>query len=136
VRYANQDILESGIDAANGISGVLDVRMAVDGAVVEGAVTGVDDKPMSGATVALIPDNKLRSRYKSITTDQRGSFSFKGVAPGNYKLLAWEVIDPGAHEDAEFVKPFESKAEKVAAKENGHFAFQIKAISVPKEGGR
>ncbi len=71
--------------------------------------------------MVLIPQEKDRrdvfSFYKTTTTDQAGNFSFKNLTPGDYKVFAWEDIEPGAYSDPEFVKPVESKGESVNIKE-------------------
>lgn len=133
IRYGSEDVLESGFDGATGAAGRLEIQFAADGAAIDGMVTGDDDKPLSGVTVALIPDNGMRSRYRTINTDQKGTFSIKGVAPGSYKLYAWEVLEMGSHEDPEFVKQYTSRAEKVDAKKEGRLSFTLKVIPAPKE---
>ena len=40
-------------------------------------IRGEDDKPVTGATVALIPDSKRYALYMSIATDQNGAFSLR-----------------------------------------------------------
>jgi hypothetical protein len=54
------------------------------------------------------------------------------VTPGDYKLLAWEDVEPNAYQDPEFVKPFESRAESLSLKKNDHKGVSTKAI--PREG--
>ena len=69
-----------------------------------------DEQPATAATVALVPDEPRRAQtrlYKGITTDQYGRFTIKGIAPGGYKLFAWEVVEEGAYQDPDFLKPFE-----------------------------
>ena len=55
--------------------------------------------------------------YKSLTTDQYGHFNLRGIAPGDYKLFSWNQVEDGAWEDADFLKPFEEKGEKVTVLE-------------------
>jgi hypothetical protein len=132
VRLGNQEMTDAGIDLTGGISGTLQITLSTAGAQVDGVIRGEDEKPVSGATVALIPDSKRYTLYKSTTTDQSGAFSFKGVTPGDYKLLAWEDIEQGAFQDPEFVKPFESKAQALSLKENERKTALLKVISAEK----
>ncbi len=37
--------------------------------------------------------NATTDANKSTSTDQYGQFSVRGIAPGDYKLFAWEAID-------------------------------------------
>ena len=58
-----------------------------------------------------------------------GSFALKSVAPGEYKLYAWDEIEDGAYMDPEFMKPFESKGESVSVKEGSQLSEQLALIS-------
>jgi protocatechuate 3,4-dioxygenase beta subunit len=133
VRFGSQDATEDGIDVSNGVAGSLQITLSQNGAQVDGTVAGEDGNPVSGATVVLIPDSRRHSLYKEMATDQRGGFSFKGVAPGEYKILAWEDIESGAYQDPEFLKPFESKAQALSLKENDRKVLSLK--SIPAESG-
>ena len=130
VRYANQDATDSGMDLSAGASGSMEVLVNPNGAEISGVVAAEDGKPMAGITVALIPNSRRYRLFKSDTTDQSGVFRFQGVAPGDYKLLAWEDVVSGAWYDPEFLKPLEGKAEAVTVKENDRTNVTLKAIPV------
>jgi hypothetical protein len=51
--------------------------------------------------------------YETATTGQDGNFTIRGVAPGDYGILAWEDIEPNAWLNADFLKPLESQAQRV-----------------------
>lgn len=51
--------------------------------------------------------------FKSTTSDQNGHYEFAVIAPGNYKLFAWEDVEPEAWEDSDFLKDYEKLGEKV-----------------------
>jgi hypothetical protein len=40
-------------------------------------------------------------------------FEILGLEPGDYSALAWDDIEPGAHQNREFVERFEARAVKV-----------------------
>jgi hypothetical protein len=71
--------------------------------------------------VTLLPDPLKAERndlYRMTTADQNGQFAMQGVPPGEYKLFAWEDVDPGAYMDPEFLKPHESRAQRVTVQAN------------------
>ncbi|MGD0301711.1 MAG: hypothetical protein ABSE86_31935, partial [Bryobacteraceae bacterium] len=68
------------------------------------------------------------TRYKTTDTDQNGHFVIKGLAPGEYKIYAWEDLEQGAEQDPDFMKPHESDGEKVSIKERAHETVQLKLI--------
>jgi 5-hydroxyisourate hydrolase-like protein (transthyretin family) len=92
VRLGSDDLLENGlqVEKGKGGGGTIQVVVGNSGAKLAGSVTQ-DDKPLIGARVRLIPDpetryNRLRSR--TTNTDQSGRFSFIGIAPGQYRVIA------------------------------------------------
>ncbi len=121
VRLGRQETLESGFDLTGPAAEPLEVFLSADGGRVEGEVVDDRKKPVRGAQVALVPDppkRELSHLYKSATTDQSGKFSLAGIAPGDYKLFAWDSADPGAWEDPDFLKPFEEFGKSVRAGPN------------------
>ena len=41
-------------------------------------------------------------------TDQEGRFTLRGITPGDYRIFAWEDIEPFAYFDAAVVKQYEA----------------------------
>ena len=132
IHMGNHEALESGLDLANGPGGPIRITLSGKAATVSGSISNADEKPVSGATVVLIPKpEKRRSRsqfYKTATTDQEGRFTIKGVQPGDYTAYAWEDVETMAWLDPEFVKPVESKGVAVTADPSGQHRLQLRAI--------
>jgi hypothetical protein len=131
-RLGEQDVLDTAFDFTPGVTGVLTLVLSPNGAQIEGSVANAKDEPAIGAKVTLIPNGANRSptRYKTAGTDQNGHFIIKGVAPGEYKIYAWEDIEEGAQEDPDFMKPHESDGQSVSIKEKAHESVQLKLIPV------
>lgn len=127
--------VEGVLDLSGGVRGILHIILSANGAQVDGAVRAEDGNPMPGAVAALIPNSGKSSLYRETTTDQSGAFSFKGVPPGDYKLLAWEDIDAGAYQDPGFVKQFEGQAVSVSLKENDRKTLSCKAVPAERSKG-
>jgi hypothetical protein len=126
VRYGGREVPESGLDMSGG--GPLEITLSATAAAVDGVVMDKDNKPVGGAMVALIP--KDGSPISGRSADENGIISFKGLKPGEYKLIAWEDVEQGAWMDPDFAKPFDSKAKTVKLDASGHEAVQLKAIAV------
>jgi hypothetical protein len=123
---------EDEIDLSGSVAGLLQITVSQAGGQLDGVVRNGEGNAVGGATVALIPASKRSSLYKGVTSDQSGGYSIKGIAPGDYTVLAWEEIETSAYQDPEFVKPFESKAEAVSFKENDRKALSLKATPAAK----
>lgn len=83
---------------------------------------------MPGAAVALVPALRRLSRFKEVTTDQFGEFHFEGIAPGEYKVFAWDHIEAGQYQDVQWLKKYEYKGQAFVAKPGGHETIALKAI--------
>lgn len=136
IRMGDQDVTDTGVDFTQGVpAGEMTVVLNPNGGQIEGTVQNSSSQPAAGVTVTLIPDASHRSvawLYKSTSTDQNGHFTMKGVRPGDYKLYAWEEIEPGAYQDPEYVKPYESAGEALSVKESAHENVQLKVVPSEK----
>jgi len=68
--------------------------LAADGGTVSGVVE-IGDDPAPGRSIDLVPDvpNSERSpNRRAATSDDEGRFTFAGVAPGDYRLYAWDEV--------------------------------------------
>jgi hypothetical protein len=141
IRMGDVDGLDAGLDLSGGSAGALDIVISPDGGQVDGTVTDSKGQLSSGMTVVLVPDAPRREQsalFKAASSDTAGHFSVKGIAPGDYKLFAWEDVETGAYQDPEFLKPFEGAGEAVTIREGGRENRQLKLIpaeSTPRSSG-
>jgi hypothetical protein len=112
------------------------VQMTIrNGGRVDGVVRNAKDEPVSESLVALIPPQNLRGNtllFKSQATDQEGRFSFRGVAPGEYLLLAWEEVEAGATRNSEFLKEFETRGTRVTVTAGSTTTSSVGVIPAPQ----
>jgi protocatechuate 3,4-dioxygenase beta subunit len=125
VRLGTDDVLTTGLEVAKGESeGTIQVAVSNSGAELTGSVMQ-DDKPMIGARVRITPDpetpyNRFRSR--TANTDQGGRFSFIGIAPGQYRVIAKvSGTDPG--------HAFASEPKRVSLWERDHKSIDLMVAS-------
>lgn len=121
VRLGADDVLTKGlaVEKAEG-GGTIQVVVSKNGAELAGSVTQ-DDKAMIGGRVRITPDpetpyNRLRSR--TARTDQTGHFSFVGLAPGQYRVIA---RDSGPEGD----NPVSSDPKNVSLSEHDHRTIEL-----------
>ncbi len=134
MRFGDQDVLESGLNVAAGAQGSLDVVLSPGGAQVAGAVTNEKGEPVPGATVALVPEAARRRQshlFRSAITDQYGSFTLQGLAPGDYRVFAWEEIEPGAWQDPDFLRAVEESGQSLSLREGARETRQLKTLPPP-----
>jgi hypothetical protein len=114
-------VFDSGF-AVGGEPGSLEIQLKSAGGVVSGTVLDVSRiRPLAYATVALLPERARRRNYAlhfDTISGADGKFAFTGVPPGNYVLLAWQSVTPGAWQNPIFLARFEDRAVTVLV-ENG-----------------
>jgi len=129
IRSGDNDVLNDGLTISQGANVRFEITLAVDAGKVEGTVTGKDDQPGVGATVVLVPETRFRTRsdlFQSVTTDQYGRFEFNMVPPGEYKVFAWDDVEPGIWNDPAFLKENEKRGEPVTVAANGRETVKVK----------
>jgi protocatechuate 3,4-dioxygenase beta subunit len=131
VRYAGSSALDDGFTVVRGTAGSLEIIISSQGAAVQGSVSDTDGLPVAGVWAVLVPSAPRRAQnrlYKTQTTDQYGHFILRGIAPGDYQLFSWDEVEDGAWEDADFLKPFEEKGEKVTVQEGDSKSVNLTTI--------
>lgn len=135
IRYGSDDVLAAGLNLTRGAGETLDILLSPAAGSVDVTVQDAKQQPAVGAIVVAVPDGAraaLPQFYKLAPTDQYGHATLRGVAPGEYKLYAWEEVDSNAWQDAEFRKPYEKSAESLSIAENARESKQLTVI--PGEG--
>lgn len=115
VRQGPQEVLESGLQIT-GAGVPLEVVLGSNAPSVTGTVNDSNGKPVPGLAVALVPDAPRRDQYHlylTSTTGDPGTFTFRNITPGNYKVF---VLPAGSVEDIQnpaFLSQNESRGSSV-----------------------
>jgi protocatechuate 3,4-dioxygenase beta subunit len=132
-KAGNIEIGEKSLDLRGGTAPEsLDITLAANGGRVDGAVVNDRNEPAAGATVVLIPEGarrSLRRFYKTGVSGEDGRIQLRGIPPGDYKLFAWEDIEPGAYTDPQFLEKYEARGAAVRIRENSAEALSLKLIT-------
>jgi hypothetical protein len=138
VRMGGEEVAGTSIDlsSAGGLPGALEIVLSGTGGQVHGQVKDEKDEPASGAVVVLIPDSTHRGEadlFKEATADRNGGFTIAGIRPGDYKLFAWDDVEPGSWWDPEFLSHYEEKGERVKIEANGSLGVNLRLIPANPE---
>jgi hypothetical protein len=132
MRLGDQDVSADGrIDVTPG-GGVLALVFGNDSGTVEGTVQSAGPGP-APVIVTLAPAGPLAGRcdlVQTVDTQEPGaSFRLDNVAPGDYKVFAWELADEFMAESPEFRSLFESKAAAIAVHAGEHQTVRLSTIT-------
>jgi hypothetical protein len=117
-RAGETDVLDAGLNlAGGGAPGRLEIMLSNAGARVDATVLDDAGQPAAAVRVVLVPEPRLRAHgrlFKAATTDFGGRVSLTGIAPGDYKLFAWEDVEEEAYRDPEYLRAYEDRGEKIS----------------------
>jgi hypothetical protein len=136
VRCGTADITDSGLDLTSGSGCDLAIALSANGGQIEGQVQDGDGKlAHRGAIVMLVPEGTRRDDlFRGTSVDANAHFKLAGIAPGSYRLYAWEEVDTNAvRYDPDFVKPFETSSQRVQISEGAIQTVTLKQIPKPEE---
>jgi hypothetical protein len=103
---------------------------------VDGVVVDESSRPATGIEAVLIPDNQ-RGRadlFRRATTDGSGKFTIEGVAPGSYKVFAWQALEPYSYFDPDVLKRFEDRGAAARVSERAHVTVRVPVIPAERDG--
>jgi protocatechuate 3,4-dioxygenase beta subunit len=131
VRFGNTDYTDSNVEVGPGGGGELAIKLSGGGGEIKGTVESADHFPATGVTVVLIPNTprrELSRLYKVATTDDKGAFTLSGIAPGGYRVFAWEDVDTNAWREPEFLRPIESLGQEISIEQSSHLTVSLSPI--------
>jgi hypothetical protein len=108
----------------------LDVTLRDDGANLTGSVR-VEGQPAPGA-VLVVPDQQSLAHARFAIAGFGGEFQFDRLAPGDYKLLAFDTVEGVEFRNPEALAPYLSKATHITLQPNEQTTILLERISAGK----
>jgi len=135
-RFDGTDVLNNPLRFAGSASGLLEIVLTIGGGQITGTLTDVRSQPVPSTRVVLVPD-RLRSRpdlYRTATTDANGRFSLAAVAPGDYRIFAWESMEEFGWFDPDAILRSENRGRGIHVAETSSESADARLI--PADGAR
>lgn len=130
VRVGGRELSSPRVDLA-GSAGALAIAIGGDGGKIDGTVWDARGEAAEGAQVVLVPDGRLRDwpdLVRSAVAATGGKFALRDIAPGDYRLFAFDDAERGAPLDPDFRKPFEGRATAIHVEASGKQTIRVKAM--------
>jgi len=125
IRYGGRDIPKSGVDLSG--AGELEVTLGAAAATVEGVVTDSRGRSVGGAFVVVAPTDGSELRMGN--ADSLGNYYFANLAPGEYRLFAWESVGWDPVVDSASLAPFAAAAKTVKLGHSARETLPLTAIA-------
>ena len=137
VRQGPISVFSTGFTAGNQLPIPLEIVVNANGGTIEGNVQSSDRKPAPGAMVVLVPpasDRRNAMKFKTAMTDDKGSFSMNGIAPGEYTLFAWESVLPTAWMNSDFLAKYENRGTRILTSQGTRL--NVRLALIPSDASR
>ena len=133
-RYGGVDALTQSIAIGARPSALLEIGISTKSGRLSGVVTDRERKPAPDVEAVLIPEGSLRGprQHKTARTDANGRFLLRGIAPGNYKIYAWDGIERFRYFDDGYVRQFEGMGKSVRIEESATGTIDLELIPASK----
>jgi hypothetical protein len=131
-RFGNADVWNQHLILSGATDSKLEVTVSMKSAQIEGTVVDAKGQPAEPNPVVLVPEhNRERTDLFRIgTVDRAGHFIIENVAPGEYKLFAWEALEPFAYFDPALLTRYDEQASRIHLAESGREHADVKIIPV------
>jgi hypothetical protein len=131
MHFGNQDVSGGKIDLTQQTGGALNIVCGTDVGQIQGSVQNENGEPAAEVMITIAPDDEHQDRldlHYQLTSDLNGKFDYRDIAPGDYKVFAWEGTDYEVMQSPECQKAFESRAASVTISPGGNASVQVKVI--------
>jgi len=129
IRFGGQDITKTDLDLTAGTGGAIEILLSPNASDVSGVVRNDNGEAVPGVMVSLWNPGTSSDPPKIANTDQNGAFKIRNLGPGEYRVAAFEDIEPGLIQDPDFRQRFDTQAITVKIGENAHENDELKMIS-------
>jgi beta-lactamase regulating signal transducer with metallopeptidase domain len=122
VRLGPIGVFDTGFEVGREPLAPLQVSLQSGAGSVEGVVRDRSNRPVPNATVVVVPPDARRENralYKTATSDASGKFTVVGVAPGGYKLFAFEGLAGGEFYNSRFLLKYEFRGTPINVAQGG-----------------
>lgn len=131
ITFGDSDVLNAGLHVTGAANTFLEITLGTNPGIIEGRALNRQGEPAVSVTVTLLPEAARRNRtdlYKTTQTDTLGRFQLQDIAPGDYKLYAWAEVEPGAWQDAGFMREYETSGNSLRVTEGSKQTVDLTVI--------
>jgi len=126
-RYGAVDVLTRPLRFSENEVSPLEIVFASTSAVVEGRTIGEKLEIVPHATVVLVPNRRERPElFRTANSDQNGRFTISNVIPGDYRVFAWDVLEPNAYFDPDLIKESEFRSVSIRLSDSSRQSVDVR----------
>ena len=130
-RFGSTDILAGPLRVDGPPRGQFDILISPGAAVLDAVAVDEKQQPASSVMVVAVPDPGRRENfdlYHIAATDASGHVHLDGIAPGDYRVFAWEEVENGAWQNSDFLRMYEDRGTPVHIDEGASGSVVVRVI--------
>lgn len=124
IRQGGVDIRDEGTVEVRQYTPPIEITVAMGAGKIHGVAEG-------RAHVVLVPQLSRRKNvmfYDRVVTDAKGEFKFEGIAPGEYKVFAFEQLPDTAEQNPEFIARYETLGQSVTVNAGATVEMRVRVL--------
>lgn len=130
-RLGAADVLDATVNVTDTMSETLYLEVSADSGEIDGLILDKDRRAARLAQVVLIPEKRARrDLYRTAMSGEDGRFKMEGIPPGNYRLFAWDDLEPNAYYDSEVLMRYEPQGLSVVVRGSAKAQIEAQLIRV------
>jgi protocatechuate 3,4-dioxygenase beta subunit len=126
ILYGGADLLREELTVVPGQASAMEIVLRDDSAAIYGTVQSGEDEGQTAAV--LVVSDYAPLDPKMIVADDRGEFQLDGLAPGGYKVFAFDRVDGLEYSNPQALDPYVSKAAQVSLQPNEKTTVKVDLI--------
>jgi hypothetical protein len=127
ISYGSTDLLREDLVVVPGGLSSLEVVLSDDGATLSGSVQSDDIE--GSATVLVVPERTPQA-VKTVYVSGNGGFFVNDLAPGDYKVLAFDHLDGLEYTNPEVLREYSSKAAEISLQSNEKATIKVELVRI------
>jgi protocatechuate 3,4-dioxygenase beta subunit len=137
VKEAGSSIFDKPFEVTDMAPGEVDIVIDVNALSLKGTIVDGNHHGVAGAVVILVPQEgrkQVQSQYQVSISDDTGHYSFSRLAPGSYKIFAWDTPPQsgGYFRSETFISKYEDRARAVIVRYRIAEDVTVEVIRVPR----
>jgi hypothetical protein len=135
-RFGPVDVLNRPFEINGSEPGLLTMVISRKAGALQGTVIAAGHVKPSSAVVALIPEQymvsgEMSNVIQTTEADDDGRFAFTGIAPGNYRIFAWEALEAYTYFDPEVLRAGLPNSQPTRIEESSEEMATVQVIPAP-----
>lgn len=113
----------------SGMRGDIEIVLSPAGARIEGILFDGEEEPTRGSILLIpdVPEPGPPDLFRRASADSKGKFTFRGVAPGSYRMLAVETLNLSSEiNDPDFQRAIGNRGQSLTVEEKGQYTVSLK----------